>query len=77
MDYAKIKRDPAVIARMEMLFDLYETSEAIMRQNLRRRYPRADDAEIERRLQAWLLERPDEQWKARGKKRKPISGYEL
>jgi Rv0078B-related antitoxin len=77
MDYVKIKRDPDVIARMEMLFDLYETSAAIMRQNLRRRYPQADHAEIERRLQAWLLERPDEQWKGRGKKRKPTSGYEL
>jgi len=61
MDYVKVKRDPAVIARMEMLFDLYETSEAIMRQNLRRTYPDADDAEIERRLLAWLRERSHEQ----------------
>ena len=70
-----MKRDPAVIARMEMLFDLYETSEAIMRQNLRRRHPDADDAEIERRLHAWLLERPHEQWHARGKKGQPTSGH--
>jgi Rv0078B-related antitoxin len=64
MDSSKVKRDPAVIARMEMLFDLYETSEAIMRQNLRRRHPDADEAEIERLLHAWLLDRPHERWKS-------------
>ena len=64
MDHLKAKRDPAVIARMEMLFDLYETSEAIMRQNLRRKYPEADDLEIERRVLAWLRERPHDQWRA-------------
>jgi Rv0078B-related antitoxin len=64
MDSFKAKRDSAVIARMEMLFDLYETSEAIMRQNLRRRNPDADEAEIERLLRAWLLDRPHERWKA-------------
>ena len=51
-------RDPAVISRMKMAFDLYETAEAIMRQNLRRRFPDAPEAEIERRLVAWLRRRP-------------------
>lgn len=51
-------RDPRVISRMKMAFDLYETAEAIMRQNLRRRFPDAQEAEIERRLVAWLRRRP-------------------
>ena len=51
-------RDPKVMSRMRMAFDLYETAEAIMRQNLRRRFPDAEEAEIERRLVAWLRSRP-------------------
>jgi hypothetical protein len=39
---------------MRITFDLYETAESIMRLNLRRRHPQADDEEIERRLLAWL-----------------------
>jgi hypothetical protein len=38
--------------------DLFQTGVDLMRQNLRRRHPDADEHEIERRLQAWLLERP-------------------
>jgi Rv0078B-related antitoxin len=52
------KRDPAIMARMRMTFDLYETAEAMMRQNLRRRHPGASEAEIERLLVAWLRHRP-------------------
>ena len=33
-------------SRMRLTLDLYEAAEAIMRQNLRRRHPEADDAEI-------------------------------
>lgn len=51
-------RDPAVMSRMKMAFDLYETAEAIMRQNLRRRLPDAPEDEIERRLVDWLHHRP-------------------
>ena len=51
-------QDPAVMSRMKMAFDLYETAEAIMRQNLRRRFPDASEAEIERRLVSWLHRRP-------------------
>jgi hypothetical protein len=53
-------RDPVVMPRMQMAFDLYETAEAIMRQNLRRRRPEADETEIERGLAAWLRHRPGE-----------------
>lgn len=38
--------------------DLFETGVDLMRQNLRRRNPDADEHEIERLLQEWLLERP-------------------
>ena len=51
-------RDPKVMSRMKMAFDLYETAEAIMRQNLRRRFPDAQEAEIERQLVDWLRRRP-------------------
>ncbi|HWM92692.1 MAG TPA: hypothetical protein VN493_18145 [Thermoanaerobaculia bacterium] len=51
-------RDPKVMSRMKMAFDLYETAEAIMRQNLRRRFPDAQEAEIERLLVSWLRRRP-------------------
>ena len=51
-------RDPAIIARMRMTFDLFEAAEAMMRQNLRRRHPEASEPEIERLVGAWLQERP-------------------
>ena len=51
--------DPALIARMQAFFELNEMAEMIMRQNLRRRFPTETPAEIERRVFAWLSERPD------------------
>lgn len=51
-------RDPAVIARMRLTFDLFEAAEEMMRLNLRRRFPDAEDEEIERRLTEWLQTRP-------------------
>ena len=44
--------------RLRLAIDLFASGEALMRQNLRRRFPDASDAEIEERLAAWLLERP-------------------
>jgi hypothetical protein len=54
----QVIRDPAVRARIETAFDLYEAAEQIMRQNLRRRFPDASSEEIERRLLDWLQKRP-------------------
>lgn len=51
-------RDPEVIARMETTLDLYEAAEAMMRQNLWRRFPQESREQIELRLQAWLRDRP-------------------
>jgi hypothetical protein len=38
--------------------DLFGTGLSLMRQNLRRSHPGADDEEIERLLREWLLDRP-------------------
>ena len=51
-------RDPEVLARMEMAFDLYEMAEQMMRQNLRRRNPEASEEQIEEGLREWLHRRP-------------------
>jgi Rv0078B-related antitoxin len=59
-------RDPALIARVQRTFDLNETAEAVMRQNLRRRFPRDSEEEIELRVVAWLQDRPVEHTDARG-----------
>jgi hypothetical protein len=44
--------------RLRLAIDLFASGEALMCQNLRRRFPEASDAEIEERLVAWLSERP-------------------
>lgn len=51
-------RDPAVVKRMELAFELYDVAEQMMRQNLRRRFPDADGDDLERRLIEWLQKRP-------------------
>ena len=50
--------DGDVLGRMRDAFDLYEFSEEVMRQNLRRRNPEASEEAIEELFQQWLLERP-------------------
>jgi hypothetical protein len=45
-------------ARLRTAFELFEAGVALMRQNLRRAHPNAAEEEIERRLRAWLRERP-------------------
>jgi Rv0078B-related antitoxin len=51
-------RDPKILARAEAAFDLCQTVEDIMRQNLRRRHPQASEEEIHERFVAWLEKRP-------------------
>ncbi len=51
-------RDPEVLARMELAFDLYEMAEQMMGQNLRRRNPEASEQEIEEGIREWLHRRP-------------------
>ena len=38
--------------------ELFDTGVALMRQNLRRTHPDADDTDLDRLLEAWLHERP-------------------
>jgi len=50
---------PASIAdAFKTTLELFQTGLDLMRQNLRRSHPTADDEEIERLLQKWLLDRP-------------------
>jgi Rv0078B-related antitoxin len=51
-------RDPEVLKRMTLAFDLYEAAEEIMRQNLRRRNPKTSEREIEEGIREWLRRRP-------------------
>jgi len=50
-------RDPEFLARALAAFDLCETAEQIMRQNLRRWHPEASEEEIHQRFKAWLEKR--------------------
>jgi hypothetical protein len=52
-------RDPKVLARVRLMFDLYEAAEEIMRQNLLRWFPQESEELIERRLGAWLRKDPN------------------
>jgi hypothetical protein len=51
-------RDQAMMARVKATFDLNEAAEAMMRQNLRRRFPQESADQIELRIVAWLQDRP-------------------
>jgi Rv0078B-related antitoxin len=47
-----------LVENLRIAFDLYEAGVEMMRQNLRRRFPGTQEAEIDARLSAWLHERP-------------------
>jgi hypothetical protein len=51
-------RDPDVMTRMAIAFDLFDTAVAMMHQNLRRRNPEASEEEIEAGVREWLQRRP-------------------
>lgn len=51
-------RDPKILARARAAFDLCETAEQMMRQNIRRWYPEASEEEIRQRFAAWVEKRP-------------------
>jgi hypothetical protein len=56
------------MARLCAAFDLFDAGVDLMRQNLRRRYPRAPAREIEERLAEWLRESRS----GRGRQRSPV-----
>jgi len=49
---------PSVSDAFRTTLDLFSTGLDLMRQNLRRDYPDADDDEIDQRLRQWLHQRP-------------------
>jgi uncharacterized protein YaeQ len=55
----ELKHEPDVIARVQMIMDLYEAAEEMMRLKLRREHPDETDEQIEERLLSWL--RKDEE----------------
>lgn len=57
----EVVRDPAVMERMRMAFELYELAETMQRQNIRRRHPELSDAEVEDQLVQWLARSPEEE----------------
>jgi len=51
--------DPTLAARrFRTAMDLFEAGVSMMRQNLKRSFPEADEEEIKMRLRQWLQERP-------------------
>jgi hypothetical protein len=52
------KSSEPVAEKLRLAFDLFEAGEEMMRQRLRREFPDAGAAEIERRLVSWLQDRP-------------------
>ena len=48
----------SVSDKLRITLDLAEAGTDVMRENLRRSHPGADDAEVERLLVEWLHERP-------------------
>lgn len=54
------RTDPASLgARLRLALDLVEVGVELMRQNLRRQHPGANDDEIQALLNAWLAELPE------------------
>lgn len=50
-------RDPEILTRARAAFDLCQTAEDIMLQNLRRWHPKASEQEIRERFAAWVEKR--------------------
>ena len=44
---------------LRIALDLFEAAEELVRQNFRRAFPNATDAEVEKRVQDWLWNRRD------------------
>ncbi len=57
--YDRPIRNPEILARARATFDLCETAEQIMRQNIRRRNPGLDEEQVEKRIDEWYRKSPD------------------
>jgi hypothetical protein len=49
---------PSTHDALQTTLDLFDTGLDLMRQNLRRDHPQANEDEIDRRLRQWLHQRP-------------------
>lgn len=52
------RTDPEVLVRLETAFEMFRFAESMKRQQLRALHPQATEVEVERRLLAWLHDRP-------------------
>ncbi len=59
MEFREPIRDPEITRRFLETMELFETALAIQRQNIRRRHPNLSEAEVDERVQEWLLDRPE------------------
>lgn len=68
-EYRALIRDPAVLRRMELAFELYELAGQMKRLNLRRQNPDATEEEFEEGIRAWLRNPGNGRWAAPGGRR--------
>lgn len=47
-----------IIERFQLTLDLYDLSERMLRQKLRRKHPLATDAELDTKIAEWVSRRP-------------------
>lgn len=47
-----------IAERFQLALDLYDLSERMLRQKLRRKHPQGTDAEIDAKVDEWLAHRP-------------------
>jgi hypothetical protein len=50
--------DEILLKKFHLTLELHEMGKDLMRQNLRRKYPKASNEEIQAKLLAWLKNRP-------------------
>lgn len=68
----KVAADLSPAEKLTLALELFESGVDVMRQNLRRRYPADTSAQIEARLERWLVTRPGaEHGDAEGRPRIP------
>jgi hypothetical protein len=53
-----MSQDAAAAARLRLALDFFATGEALARQRMRRLHPEWTAGEIDKRIAAWLRERP-------------------
>ncbi len=52
------EQNQRMVERLRLAFDLYDLSERMLRQKLRRKHPEATESEIDAKIGEWLQHRP-------------------